>query len=362
MSELDERLRTLDRLTPPDLWPEVLEREPRKPPSDTWRRLAVATLAIAVAAAGVGVAWWAVGRHQPRPLDRPPPMAPRANGLIAFLAGRLPGSPFGSTSIYVMQPDGTEIKQLIKDGGDQSLAWSPDGTQIAFIRTYGEFPPDDLYVMDADGGNVRQLTHVDQYQVGVSWSPDGAWLVVGRGGANRDYDLWLVRADGSGERQLTSGPGNDIGPLWSPDGADIAFSASRSSNGGPTGVFVMHADGTAIRQLTPYGNDDRAVAWSPDGQQILVLRRDTILVAMGRDGTDPRQVYGCSGSCQILSAAWSPDGRLLLASVVISGDNDQSTWGLVEMNSDGSNPHAFPTGDLSVCCASWQSLLATTST
>jgi dipeptidyl aminopeptidase/acylaminoacyl peptidase len=366
MSELDERLRTLDRLTPPDLWPQVLEREPRKPTSDTGRRVAAAVLAIAAAAAGLGVAWWAVGRGGPRQLEHPGIITPRVtgpkgNGLIAFLAGRLPGSPFGSTSMYVMRSDGTEIKQLITEGGSQAPAWSPDGTRIAFIRPYGEFPPDDLFVMDADGGNVHQLTHTDQHQVGVSWSPDGAWLAVGRGlRPDRDYDLWLVRADGSSEHQLTSGPRNDIGPLWSPDGANIAFSASpaiNDSNG--TGVFVMHADGTGIHQLTPY-EWDRALAWSPDGQQILFLRRDTQLMVMARDGSGQRMVYGCSGACQILSAAWSPDGKELLVSVVVDSD-PQPKWDLVEMQSDGSDPHPLPAGDQSVCCASWQPLPPTTS-
>jgi TolB protein len=321
------------------------------------RRVAVAALAIAVAG-GLGV-WWAVRRGQNGEMGRQVPIAPKANGMIAFLAGSQPGGAFGSSSIYVMRPDGTEIRQLTSEWRDRSPVWSPDGTQIAFIRPGEEFPPNDLYVMDADGGHLRQLTHTDQYQYGLSWSRDGTWLVVARGGTSVDFDLWLVRADGSGERQLTSGLRDDLGPLWSPDGEDIGFSASPSFNDGGSAVFVMHADGTAIRQLTPYGNDDRAVAWSPDGQRILLLRRDTILVVMGRDGSDPREVYGCSGSCRIQDATWSPDGKELLVSVLINVDNvQQPEWGLVAMQPDGSDPHSLPAGGQSACCASWQSVTA----
>jgi dipeptidyl aminopeptidase/acylaminoacyl peptidase len=335
-----------------------LLHEPGQRPGDIRRRVAVAALAIAVAG-GLG-AWWAVRRGQTGEMGRPVPIAPKANGLISFLAGPSSTGPFGTSNIYVMRSDGTEIRRLTMEGRDLSPEWSPDGTRIAFIRSGGEFPPNDLYVMDADGGNLRQLTHTDQFQYGPSWSPDGSWLVVTRGGVTVSYDLWLVRSDGLDERLLTSGPRMDLGPLWSPDGKVILFSAWPSINDSSgTALFTIRADGTGLRELAPY-DQDRALAWSPDGQHILLVRRDTILVVMAGDGSDPREVYGCSGSCRIQDAAWSPDGKELLVSVSSVDSDQQPSGGLVEMGPDGSNPHPLSTGDQSGCCASWQPVPAAT--
>ncbi|NJN55447.1 MAG: hypothetical protein HC804_12240 [Anaerolineae bacterium] len=78
-------------------------------------------------------------------------------------------------------------------------AWSPDNSQIAFQSTRSG--NSDVYVMNADGSNVRRLTFTDSYDGAPSWSPDGRQLVFSsrRTGA---YELWIMNADGSNQHRI----------------------------------------------------------------------------------------------------------------------------------------------------------------
>src|ERR671934_2413102 len=88
---------------------------------------------------------------------------------------------------------------------------------------------DDIYVMNADGTNVRQLTHKAGPEFDPMWSPDGQRIVYrdSSRGPNQDDEIYVMNADGSGQTNLTNNPANDWGPVWSPDGAMIAFNSSR---------------------------------------------------------------------------------------------------------------------------------------
>ena len=80
-----------------------------------------------------------------------------------------------------------------------------------------------------------------------------------------DYEIFVMNADGTDVRQLTSNEDDEMFPAWSPDGNRIAFMSNR---GGEFNIFVMNADGGAVRQLTDNDDDDRFPAWSPDGTLI----------------------------------------------------------------------------------------------
>jgi Tol biopolymer transport system component len=182
--------------------------------------------------------------------------------------------------IFVMNVDGSGKRNLSNDPADDwGPAWSPDGTQIAFSSTRGGSLPQ-LFVMDGDGGNVRQLTEREgEYP---SWSPDGSQLVFMSqepAGAN-NYEIYVINSDGSGARRLTDSPGSDGWPVWSPDGRLIAFSSERADCRYSTvedclesdeedalrTIWVMTADGTNQRRLTDvYG---QFVTWSPDGRWV----------------------------------------------------------------------------------------------
>jgi TolB protein len=183
--------------------------------------------------------------------------------------------------IFVMNVDGSNKRNVTIDPADDwGPAWSPDGSQIAFnsTRVSGTLPQ--LFVMDEDGGNVRQLTEREgEYP---SWSPDGRQIVFMSqepAGAN-NYEIYVINSDGSGQTRLTDSPGHDGWAVWSPDGTMIAFTSVRADCRYSTAedcldsdeedplhtIWVMAADGSNQRRLTDiYG---QFMTWSPDGRWI----------------------------------------------------------------------------------------------
>lgn len=115
---------------------------------------------------------------------------------------------------------------------DSAPAYSPDGRRIAFESDAdGDM---EIYVMDADGGGVLQLTRNAEHDEGPSWSPDGTRLAFTRGPDNADGDIWTMAPDGSDQRRLTTASGRDESPDWQPL-PDPAASGSGASPAGREG-------------------------------------------------------------------------------------------------------------------------------
>jgi len=135
----------------------------------------------------------------------PPPIL----GQIAFTSDR-----DGDSNIYVMDADGGNVRQLTDDPKqDVDPAWSPDGTRIAFDSDRDG--DDDIYVMGADGGNVQQLTDDPPWDWDPAWSPDGTRIAF-NSDRDGDWDIYVMDADGGNVLQLTDDPGRDWAPAWSP--------------------------------------------------------------------------------------------------------------------------------------------------
>jgi Tol biopolymer transport system component len=143
-----------------------------------------------------------------------------------------------------MDSDGSNVIRLTHAAGiDEQPAWSPDGHRIAFTSNRGGTA--EIYVMDANGTNVVQLTKGNQsaFSVLPAWSPDGGRIAHS---SNRDGDveIYVMNPDGSDVVQLTTGGGMTM-PAWSPDGRRIAFASDRDGY-----IWVMAADGSATVQVT----------------------------------------------------------------------------------------------------------------
>lgn len=217
--------------------------------------------------------------------------------------------------VLVMNTDGSGLTRLTTEAGGDSPRWSPDGTRIAF-RRHGA-----IYVMDADGGNPRDVSSAAQGtgcgssptpRIGlIGWTPGGQ-LVFYHYYCGVGARYFIVQADGSGPAPL----GFDIREgYWSPDGSRIALVNNANSR-----LSVMNTDGSGLRALTsPDGQDRlefRSVAeyspWSPDGRRIVfqhIARVDTswtyALHVVGVDGSGARELMRpLPGSFN----GWSPRG------------------------------------------------------
>ena len=204
--------------------------------------------------------------------------------------------------IYLMNPDGTNPINLTQavERADGHSSWSPDGKHIAFASSDRFQWPWDIWAMDADGSNPHNLTNHYAQDRSPDWSPDGSRIAF-ESDRNKDWEfefqanweVYVMNADGTNLINLTNHPAGDGSPDWSPDGNQIAFTSNRDGN---LEVYVINADGTNPINLTNHPAGDYSPDWSPDGRQIAFSttrdRKDdddknVEIYVMNADGTNP---------------------------------------------------------------------------
>ena len=152
-------------------------------------------------------------------------------------------APPGGRSIQVMDLATGVVTTLFdfsRASFDSAPAWSPDGRRIAFESNMdGDM---ELYVMNADGSDVRQITHNTNWDEGPAWSPDGTKLAFSSGADDLHLDIWTMNVDGTDKRQLTTFPGRDESPDWGvnphPAGVGGVVPATLSLELGPSGASL----------------------------------------------------------------------------------------------------------------------------
>jgi TolB protein len=118
----------------------------------------------------------------------------------------------------------------------------------------------EVFLMDADGANVRQLTrNLPGIGGSLDWSPDGKSLLIYAGSAG-DKNIFLINVDAETAAQLTSG-GNNAASSFSPDGQWIAFNSLRNND--QADIFIMRPDGSDLRQITADPEPDWQPQWEP---------------------------------------------------------------------------------------------------
>jgi Tol biopolymer transport system component len=212
--------------------------------------------------------------------------------------------------IYSAKEDGSDIRPLsVAPGYDAEGTLSPDGTHIVFTSERdGDL---DIYTMKIDGSDVRRLTKTLGYDGGPFYSHDGklivyrAWhpqtpadqaeyrgLLAQHLVKPTQMELWVMNADGSNQRQITHLGGASFAPYFHPDDRRIIFSSNYQH---PTGrnfdLYLINLDGTGLTQVTTDTMFDAFPMFSPDGKKLVFASnrhatgQTNIFVA---DWVDPR--------------------------------------------------------------------------
>jgi Tol biopolymer transport system component len=178
------------------------------------------------------------------------------DGLITFTSLR-----DGDMEIYSMKGDGSDVRRLThRPGPDGGPFFSWDGSRIAFRGRQLEAGTEmdgyrgllkqalwrptelELFVMDRDGANVRQVTKLGGANFAPSWHPDGKRLIFASNIGDpkgRDFDIYLINIDGSGLERVTFNSTFDGFPMFSPDGKHLVFASNRDAKTeGETNVFI----------------------------------------------------------------------------------------------------------------------------
>lgn len=192
--------------------------------------------------------------------------------------------------------------------------------QLVFASSAPGLPQ--LFLSNADGTGLTQITNMEAGACQPSWSPDGSQLVFISPcerraeffeTAYRESSLYLINADGTGLKNLTTVPGSDFDPAWSPDGMRIAFTSVRD---GYKQIYVLDVNSLAITRLTNTGADIESSqpAWSPDGNAIVytVKRVGAYQVwTMTDTGQENVQLVRSGQSLWDFLPVWSPDGKIV---------------------------------------------------
>jgi Tol biopolymer transport system component len=371
MADLEERIRSgLARLADPADPTGVLDRiVERRRRVRIVRRLRVGLLTVFVLAATAAGSYGLVTAFQPRH-HAPILGAPSAAGMIAFARSSpqttaTGGGPYVARSeIYLMAPDGTGLIKLTDASSTGSIAtqpaWSPDGTKIAFVLGDPQHLPayagdGDIYVMNADGTGMRQLTSGER-DAHPSWSPDGTKIAFVR---DQGHALYVMNADGTSVHEIYRPSICFVeSPQWSPDGTEIAFRGGCDIGR----IYLIHPDGSGPRALTPASSDSGTPAWSPDGKRIAFERgnpsseapSDDIWI-MNADGTDPHPLTQCRLPVCLseTSPTWSPEGSEIAFERDLGSGNNFQLW---VMSADGTNQRGLTAGPYWNTSPSWNPL------
>jgi TolB protein len=220
---------------------------------------------------------------------------------IAYISDRT-----GESEIWVMDWNGKNKKQLTKHN---SLAlapsWSPDGKHLVFTSYLRGTPA--IYQLTPQEGYLKLLWDKGGVNSSASVSPNGK-TVAFASSQDGNVDIYTIPIEGGEALRLTTARGIDTQPSWAPNGRQIAFTSTRS---GAPQIYMMDADGSNVRRVSFSGFFHDESTWAYDGTRIACTTRDegNFQIATIDAVTNERKVIQAPGNNE--SPCFSPEGSMI---------------------------------------------------
>ena len=231
----------------------------------------------------------------------------------------------GHREVFIMDYNGDNIRQLTKIGSTTIFpAVSPDRQMIAFTSYYRGNP--DLFLMTI-GKGIESIYSAEGIGSTPDFSPDGKWMVFSAS-TEGNTDIYIINLETRQMTRLTNHIAIDTSPRFSPNGKEIVFTSDRF---GAPRIYAMDREGLNVRKLATIGSYNDSPVWSPDGKRIAYVamfnNRFDIFVFDVAEQKNYRLTNG-EGSSEY--PAWSPDAKRIVFS-----SNRSGSWQLYSMNING---------------------------
>lgn len=240
------------------------------------------------------------------------------------------------TEVCIMNADGSNVVTITSGdvtpaSSNRNPSWSPDGSKLVFQSNRSGSGKTEIWLANADGSGLLRLTTSVQLATfsqgpffssdfDPAWSPDGSQIafVSNRDGAGvglTDTELYLMNTDGSNLLRLTNDGLDDTMPAWSPDSRKIAFTRSQGA-----GIQIINRDGTNLVSFLAFS---AWPAWSPDGSRLAFIQNDStspfkgIVFSAKIDGTDKIRVTNNPDGAR--APSWAPSSSTPIPTFTISG-------------------------------------------
>jgi TolB protein len=229
-----------------------------------------------------------------------------------------PSAPVALQKIYRGAATDADARRLAHQFADDIIGLLSGGqpgiaqTQIAYVS--GRGGDKEVWVMDYDGANQHQVTHLNSISLTPRWSPDATRIAFTCFAPFRGTTSAQICIYSTASNRLIAFPryrGTNSSPAWSPDGSELAFSSSLDGN---PSIYVAQADGGRLHRVTFGAGIATSPAWNPKTgkQMVFVSDRagDPALYLSDADGSNTQKL-DLPDMGYVIDPAWSPNGQLL---------------------------------------------------
>jgi TolB protein len=259
-----------------------------------------------------------------------------ANDLVRELTGK-PGiflSQIGFASnrtghyeIWLMDWDGSNQRQITSHRALAILpSWSPDNDRMVYTLFSGG--RSEMYIINRRGGGRIHVQSGVGLNTSATFSPisnDIAFV----GSVAGNPDIYVIHDDSTNRRRLTTSYSIESTPEWSPNGRQISFTSGRS---GTPQIYIMDAEGTNVQRLSFEGEWNDDATWSPSGEEIAYTSRVNGRFQIRIANVITRQSRIIAGEGSNEQPTWSPDGRWIAFQ-----SNRSGQWQIYRMRTDGTD-------------------------